>query len=531
MRWSRETVFRLVLTALLVLPLSLIGYKLFVLHYPLTGLIPAVSYRIDLGLQVDGHGEKINVTTFLPRSDLRQQVSEEQNSSGPFALALLDEAGNRVATWSAANLDGRHNLLYSFSVIPRHLGYLIPPGLKIPVAHSPTFAPYLEATAGIQVFDPLVERTLRRLLPKENPEILEALTAIHRYLQDQLENRDFSGYTDAVTALKLGEASCNGKSRLFAAFARRLNLPTRLVGGLILEQGSKRVSHQWVEVYVNGHWVPFDTINDHFAEIPANFLTLYYGDQVLFKHTPNVNFQYFYKMTRRLVPQQEVRTSLQNSPLNILNLYALFEQVGISQNLLKIILMLPFGALVTALLRNVVGLQTFGTFLPALIAAAARETEFWWGIFGFLAIIIIAALIERGLESLQLLHAPRMAILFTVVIICMLGMAVIGVRLGNIPLAHITLFPVAILTITAERFAQVQIEHGLASATKRMLMTILAVGACYAVMSTPFLQNLILVFPELLLLLIAANLWLGKWVGLRVSEFRRFRQLLRTEAS
>jgi hypothetical protein len=192
--------------------------------------------------------------------------------------------------------------------------------------------------------------------------------------------------------------------------------------------------------------------------------------------------------------------------------------------------MLPFGALVTALLRNVVGLQTFGTFLPALIAAAARETEFWWGIFGFLAIILIAALIERGLESLQLLHAPRMAILFTVVIICTLGMAVIGVRLSNIALAHITLFPVAILTITAERFAQVQIEHGLASAAKRMLMTILAVGACYVVMSSPFLQSLILVFPELLLILIAANLWLGKWVGLRVSEFRRFRQLLRAEA-
>ena len=49
-----------------------------------------------------------------------------------------------------------------------------------------------------------------------------------------------------------------------------------------------------------------DSINDHFAEIPANFLTLYYGDLVLFKHTANINFQYFFKMARRLEPFGEM---------------------------------------------------------------------------------------------------------------------------------------------------------------------------------------------------------------------------------
>lgn len=33
--------------------------------------------------------------------------------------------------------------------------------------------------------------------------------------------------------------------------------------------------------------------------------------------------------------------------------------------------MLPLGALVVVLFRNVIGVPTFGTFLPALIAAAA----------------------------------------------------------------------------------------------------------------------------------------------------------------
>jgi hypothetical protein len=530
MRWNRDISYRLILVALALFSLTLMGYKIFVLHYPLNALLPSVSYQVNLAMQVDGHGGDVSVTTFLPRSDHRQVIGEGQNSSGALLFELDSEGENLIARWTANNLSGRHNILYSFTASPRHVRYLLPAGLHIPAFYSAAYSPYLEASPGIQVFDPLIEETLQQIVPGELPDVATVLTAIHRFLQDRIENRDFSGYTDAVTALKLGEASCNGKSRLFAAFARNLHLPARLVGGVILEQGSKRTSHQWVEIYVNGHWVPFDTVNDHFAEIPANFLTLYYDDLVLFRHTPNINFRPLYKMTRTLVPRPELQDSLARSPLTILNLFGLFEQVGISRKLLEIILMLPFGALVTAVLRNVVGLETFGTFLPALIAAAALETGLWWGIFGFLLIILIAAAAQRGLDALQILHAPAMAILFAAVIILMLTVTVAGLKLGLIALAHITLFPVAILTLTAERFAQVQAEYSFSVAARRLLMTVLAVAVCYGVMHSSVLQALVLIFPECLLLIIAFDLWLGKWVGIRASEYIRFRRLLQKGA-
>jgi hypothetical protein len=371
--------------------------------------------------------------------------------------------------------------------------------MAIPRSYPKEFDENLAATPGIQVKDPLVEKELRKIVPGREPKLLDALTRIHRHLQDRFANRDFAGYTDAVTALKLGEASCNGKSRLFAAMARKLNIPARLAGGLVMKQGAKRVSHQWVEVYANGHWVPFDTINDHFAELPAHYLRLYTGDLVLFKHTVNVNFQYFYKMTKRLVPRREAMEALGSSPLNIMNVYAVFERVGISQNLLKIILLLPLGALVTAVFRNVVGVQTFGTFLPALIAAAA-DGRLWAR--GWLTIPPP----PQGPTD-ELLHSPKMAVVLTTVVITMLAITIIGVQFGLFELAHVTLFPIAILAITAERFALIETEQGFRKALKILLVTILVVAACYAVMVSLFLQSMILAFPELLLL-ITLNLWL-----------------------
>ena len=519
----RSPAYQLLLIAVLYIPLVLIGYKLFALDFSIEALIPAQGYRVELQMQVDGHGEDIRISTYLPPHRDRQLLADEQGDAGAFRLRIEEQGGNRVAVWEAAGAEGPRQIRYSFFAQPRHLRYRIPGGLPLPDRPPPSFAGYLEATDGIQTGHPLIARQMAAILPKQSPGVLESLRAIHRYIQDEITGTEFSGYTDALTALRLGEASCNGKSRLFAAMARQLKMPARLVGGLVLEQGSKQVSHQWVEVYINGHWVPFDTLNDHFAEIPANYLTLYTGDEALFSYTANTNFDYEFRMTEKLVHNPQVGTSMHSL---LVDLYNLLEQVGISRELLQVLLMLPFGALMTVILKNVVGLQTFGTFLPALIATACLETGLFWGTAGFLAIILISALVTRGLEGLQLLYTPKISILLTLVIVLILIMTTAGVKLGLFEVTRISLFPVAILTIAAEQFAHIRMEEGTVKALRILLNTLVAVGLCYAVMTSLFLQSLVLVFPEVLLAVVAADLWLGRWIGIRISEYFRFRHLL-----
>ncbi len=518
--------FILILTLSILSPLLIIGYKINLLDYKISDLTPVVVYRIDEAMEVNGNGEDISITTYLPATDNRQTISEEENAAENFSFTIESDSLNRIATWKANNMEGHHFIRYSYSVEGKHLRYTIPPDLEIPESYPEPMEKYLEAEKGIQVHDPLIEKKLGELFPEKPKTLYHALFTIHRDLMDNFPNRKFAGYTDALTALKLGEASCNGKSRLFAALTRKLNIPSRLVGGVIMKRGVKRVSHQWLEVYVNGYWVPFDTINDHFAEIPGNYLTLYYGDLYLFKHTSDINFQYNFRGKRTLMAKQRGLSKMSATPFNILNLYGIFERVGISQNLLKIILMIPLGAFVIVVLRNVVGLETFGTFLPVLIAAASRDTGLLWGIIGFILIIFLSYLVGKGLEGLGLLHSPKMAIMLTTVVISMMTVTVVGVHFRLFQIAHITLFPIAVLAITAERFAIMEAEQGFLRASTIFFTTLLAVSACYLVMDSLFLQNLILAFPELLFAVIGLNLWIGKWIGIRTSEFVRFRRII-----
>ncbi len=53
------------------------------------------------------------------------------------------------------------------------------------------------------------------------------------------------------------------------------------------------------------------------------------------------------------------------------------------QNMFKLIMLLPVGALVVVVLRTLVGLKTSGTFMPVLIALAFLQTQLIPGVISF----------------------------------------------------------------------------------------------------------------------------------------------------
>lgn len=56
-------------------------------------------------------------------------------------------------------------------------------------------------------------------------------------------------------------------------------------------------------------------------------------------------------------------------------------------------------------------------------------------------------------------------------------------------------------------------------------------AACYAVMDLRLVQHLVFVFPETLLIVLALTLLVGRYTGYRLSELRRFRELVQREGA
>ncbi|HEY8539221.1 MAG TPA: 7TM domain-containing protein, partial [Steroidobacteraceae bacterium] len=195
----------------------------------------------------------------------------------------------------------------------------------------------------------------------------------------------------------------------------------------------------------------------------------------------------------------------------------------------SVLLMIPVGALVIVLLRNFVGVKTFGTFMPVLIALAFRETRLLWGLVLFAVIVSLGLLIRFYLEKLRLLLVPRLTCVLTVVVLLMAAISVVSQKLDLQPALSIALFPMVIISMTIERMSIVWEERGASEAIQEGVGSLLVAALAYLVMGMAWLEHLVFVFPELLLLVIALSLLMGRYTGYRLLELRRFRALAREQ--
>lgn len=514
----------IVLLIFFFIPLIVILTKFTFWDYSFKKILPKTSYDVIINAETEGYGDDLKISWYLPESDSRQTISDESNFSGSMDFTINKLESGRQGSWTKQADNEKNNVSYHFSFLGKSQKFEIDSTLDIPKSVSPSIGKYLLSTENIQVNHPYINEIYENNISKSS-KIKDVLISVFNYVSS-LKSKPFKGLTDAVTAAKLNEASCNGKSRLFAALARKAGIPTRLVGGIILNEGTKKTSHQWVEVYIYGYWIPFDALNNHFAEIPSNYLTLYKDDHFLFSHSSNINFNYEFTIKSYIKPNPSLLTELHDTPMNAYKVWQTFTKVGIPLGLIKIIILLPLGALFVAIFRNVIGIQTFGIFLPALIAIASRETGLIFGMTGFLTITGIVSMMHFPLERLGLLYVPKMAIMLVIVIITFTLTSIIAIDIGLYKLSYVTLFPIVILTVTAERFGRKINEDGLKNAVILMIQTLLVASIAYFVMNSDTLESVFLAFPELLLFIIGTELWLGKWIGLRLTEYKRFKWLI-----
>lgn len=201
-----------------------------------------------------------------------------------------------------------------------------------------------------------------------------------------------------------------------------------------------------------------------------------------------------------------------------LGVWAALEEAGISMDILCIVLMIPFGAVVSVVMRNILGLRTFGFFLPMLIAIGATRTGLGWAIAAFLFVIGAVYLFRLVAEPLRLLHFPRLAVILTSTVLAIIGLAAVGALTGNVNLAHVTFLPIVVLTIATEQFSTIIEEEGSLEVLKVTGMTILAISLSFVVMSNYALQRFVLTFPESFLILILVDILVGSWTGMRRSS-------------
>ena len=195
------------------------------------------------------------------------------------------------------------------------------------------------------------------------------------------------------------------------------------------------------------------------------------------------------------------------------------------RQLVEFLLLLPVAALVCSVIRNVIGLHTYGTFAPALLGLSFRDVESPVGAFVLVTVLSVAWIFRRGLARLTLLQVPRSAVMLSIVVALLILFVLHSHARGRSVAGVLPFLPLVIVTGLVERFWTTEEEDGTPAALRTMFATLVTAAAVFLAVRADIIRRTIVDYPETLGFVIAAQLVLGRYTGYRLTELFRFRDL------
>jgi len=514
-----------VISACLLLALSgsLAGTRYWLLGGDLSGLTKGARWRVNIRINAEAKRKEAYVKLLVPTKSDAQQVTAEEFKEAGLTHHFVTEGNerNRVVLWQNTGLKGPKEMAVAFVVQSQPNQQPSPPiaGKQ----RAKLLQECLASTDQIQAAAPLMQQKAHELTKDiTNPD--KKVDAIYEFCAYRILNNYVPGTVDAITALTNGASDCGGKSRLMVALCRACGIPARVIGGLILNESVKRESHVWVEAWQNGRWVPYCPLNGRYQIMPSDYLLLYRGDYPLIRHRYMDNLNYSFTIFR--VAAFESDTNVGTNQWQQLATVASFSHLSPNgQWALRFLLLIPLGALVVCIIRNIIGLPTLGTFAPVLISIGIHLAPLRWGIATLVAFIFLGLLVRWLVDGLKLLLVPRLSVMLTFVIIGMIAFVIITDRFETELGVIVGLLPVVILTMSIERCWMLELEDGFVNMFKHLLGTLCSVVVICMVFRWKTLTTLMFAMPELLLTVIAIMLLIGRYSGFRLAEFIRFRAL------
>lgn len=502
----RRATHGVALAMLLILAgLAIFSWKVNTFGYPVFPDESSHVWTVQALVPVSRGGNAIKVDLQLPTRTPGYAISDEHFISRGFGVALDEDPWQRTATWSIRRSDSLKKLYYR-AVFFEHSD-------EPRLAPTPRFPqrPVLDEpfnTALLKIVDEV----------REESADVETFTAqVLVQLNDPAPEDNMALFLDGPLGLEPVQIA-----RMILAAAR---IPSLTIHGIqLVENALDAPVITYLAVHNGKKWLYFDPATGVHG-LPDDFLVWWTGDEPLATAQGATLGDIEISVRQQVVSALSLasdRAEVDGSRVTEFSLLALPVNL---QSVYEILLLVPVGAFIIVLLRSVVGLRSFGTFMPVLIALAFRETQLVAGLLLFTVIVGFGLLIRFYLEKLRLLLVPRLAAVLIIVVILMAVISVVSHRMDIDAGLSVALFPIVIIAMVIERMSIVWEEHGPANALLDGVGSLAIAAIAYVVMGIDLFGWWVLVFPELLLVLLGLTLMLGRYTGYRLTELFRFREL------
>lgn len=462
------------------------------------------EWQIEAKVSFFASRHEVYAKLALPKVSDRDQVG----GSGPlgYHYFLQQDQQRLSAVWSAKERQGPQSLYLWVRVSEDEAGNVEP----VSAARPDPDVEYLTGTPGV-ASKAVIERVSSQT---GNPDAL--FVAVFSEVNAEEPSQE-------IMLLKRRyekEYRDDGKVMLGIQLLRMAGLPARLAHGVMLrEERGFQSPLLLVEYHDGDHWKVRNPVEPEVVPGSGAIHVWNRGGGPLLEVTGGEDSGVVFSVARERIPQSKL-TDLQDSPLWISTILGLPQA---ERAVFRYLVLIPLGAFVVVLLRNLIGVPTLGTFMPVLIALALLEIPLVRGLVMFSVLVAVGLWFRFLLSRLNLLVVPRVAACVVIVTLLMILMSVISYRLGFSGVVQITLFPMIILAWTIERMSIIWEEEGKHSALVQVGGSLVVAVVAFLFMKIGQIQYWAFYFPELLLVMLAGILLMGRYTGYRLTELARFK--------
>lgn len=230
--------------------------------------------------------------------------------------------------------------------------------------------------------------------------------------------------------------------------------------------------------------------------------------------------------------KDEIQILLERRPVkdpSVFGFFAFWVQkaiaLGIPANTIVLILLIPVIATLVAFTRVIIGLPALEMLVPIVLSFAFVAVGITAGLI-ILGAVVLASFVSRTLlRRVPIMFFPKRSLSHLFLAFFVFAALTIAIILDIDSIRNLSIFPVLILTLLGDSIVSVQLHKTIRETVVITSVTI-GLGLIGFLLATSLtVRDLIILWPELILLTIPVNLALGRYFGLRLSEVFRFRTL------
>ena len=340
------------MAVLVLLGLGLTGYKHFVLGFPLIPGKEQTVWTVESKIEFEALGGPVKVLLNLPNDTENLIVIESGAASPGFGFHRTKEGALETrGVWTARERKGSQNLYYQTKVYRGKGTPYLEPEEKPAKPAKPIFRE-LTATAADVILEDAYIRSA-------DPETL-AVRLIELLNAKELDEN--------IATLMQGVEGRAERNQLLLDLLHSAEVPARLLRGIELtEAGRRQKLKELIEVYRGDRWVVVDPASGELG-MSKTFLPWQRGSDWLLQVEGGENSKVGFSVNADERAARSVAVYLGREQHSGLVDFSIFTLPVDVQNTFALLLLIPIGALVVVILRNLVGIRTSGTFMPILIA-------------------------------------------------------------------------------------------------------------------------------------------------------------------